>query len=320
MSPKELSLTTSVTNVITTPSSDSNRYARFGAILILVAHFALAASAGTLLVDLNSTNPVPPYADWTTAATNIQDAIDAASDGDTVLVTNGIYATGGKVMYGDLTNRVALDKAVTVQSVNGPGLTTIQGAYTLPTGPGATAVRCAWLTNGASLVGFTLLGGATRSSGDQTNLQYAGGIWCASSNALVANCNIISNQAATFGGGVFQGSLSNCVLTGNYANQGGGTYYANLTMCRAITNMAAIYGAAAYGGTLRNCLVVSNGFRGSGYAVYMANLYNCTVSRNSGTAVARFSLTNCIVYSNAYNCSYCTAGLLLFNAAFARAW
>src|SRR5438270_14099430 len=53
---------------------------------------------------------VAPYTDWLSAATNIQDAIDAASAGDTVWVTNGVYAGGGKVVAGDLTNRVVLDK------------------------------------------------------------------------------------------------------------------------------------------------------------------------------------------------------------------
>ena len=87
-----------------------------------------------------------PFTTWEIAATNIQAAIDVSTDGDTILVTNGVYASGG-VFAAGTTSRVAITKAITIHSVNGPTTTSIEGD---------SAVRCVYLTNGAQLVGFTL--------------------------------------------------------------------------------------------------------------------------------------------------------------------
>jgi hypothetical protein len=53
-------------------------------------------SAATLYVSLLITNPVTPFSTWLTAATNIQDAVDVAQAGDTVLMTDGVYAVGAR--------------------------------------------------------------------------------------------------------------------------------------------------------------------------------------------------------------------------------
>jgi hypothetical protein len=64
---------------------------RLGTPLALLALLPPNAGAGKLYVDSNSTNPFSPFGDWSTAATNIQDAVDAAGVGDEVVVTNGVY-------------------------------------------------------------------------------------------------------------------------------------------------------------------------------------------------------------------------------------
>lgn len=195
------------------------------------------SSAATLYVNLQSPSPAAPYASWATAATNIQHAIDAAAPGDLVLVTNGIYATGGKVMFGDLTNRVALDKAITVRSVNGPYFTTIRGNGAVND---SSAVRCAWLTDEAILDGFTLTDGATRTAGDNITLRSGGGVWCASSNAVVSNCIIKSNTASAYGSGLFAGQVRNSWVIGNEASPfiGGAIANADVVNCTVVSNQA----------------------------------------------------------------------------------
>ena len=184
---------------------------------LLVASFlANVVQAATYYVNANNAVPVPPYTSWATAATNIQDAISVTTNGDTVLVTNGVYAFGGLAVAGTLTNRVALTNAITVQSVNGPFVTTILGAG--PTN-GVNAVRCAWLTNGASLAGFTVMWGATQTSGIEY-LETGGGVWCASTSAFVRNCVIVSNQAAQFGSGINQGTISSSLIYTNFGSDG----------------------------------------------------------------------------------------------------
>src|SRR5215471_13775714 len=100
---------------------------KWGLAVALGLTFRCACSGAILYVDANGLNPTPPYANWASAATAIQDAVDLASRGDDIVVTNGIYATGGRVVYGMQSNRVVVDKAVVVRSVNGAAATVIQG-------------------------------------------------------------------------------------------------------------------------------------------------------------------------------------------------
>ena len=221
-------------------------------VVIVVLLFTRHSEAATYFVNTSNAAPALPFSTWNTAATNIQDAIDASTNGDQILVTNGVYQFGGTAMAGNLTNRVALNKPVTVQSVNGPWVTIIEGVGATN---GTAAVRCAWLTNGAFLSGFTLQAGATRSSGDGPTLESGGGVWCASSNAIVANCVIQSNNAASLGGGIYQGTVKNSLIVGNGAlTTGGAAAKTVMTSCTVVSNLTA----GVSGGNYTNCILYYN--------------------------------------------------------------
>src|SRR5262249_36718700 len=223
----------------------------------------LAASAASIYVDVNSTNALPPYTNWATAATTIQDAIDAANDHDQVLVADGLYNAGGYVPYG-VTNRVTVLKPITVQSVHGSAATIIQGSVErdrlgFPI-YSENNVRCAYLTNGAALVGFTCTNGATAGGGS------GGGIYCESAAALVSNCILISNFVQNAGGGAYSGTLIGCAIVGNSGyGDGGGAYSCVLSNCTLVGNSSGMYGGGAANSTLWNCVLSTNsGFEGGG--------------------------------------------------------
>jgi hypothetical protein len=259
----------------------------------LTVSVLVALRVGGAIHYVNPANgaPVPPYASWGTAATTIQDAVDYASVGDQVLVTNGGYFAGSRVSSDGATNRVVVTNAITLQSVNGALVTTIDGGNTM---------RCVYLANGAVLSGFALAKG---------NAINGAGVYCVSSNAWVSSCQISFNRGK-FGGGVYSGTVSNCTVSSNSVVGSGagalGGYLVNCTINYNICNgSGATVGGGASGAMLTNCTLTGNRAIGAGADGGGANasvLNNCTLSNNradfAGGGAYNSVLTNCTLVSN----------------------
>jgi hypothetical protein len=263
-------------------------------------------------VAADSANPAPPYTSWATAATTIQDAVDHGYAGGQIVVSNGIYATGGRAVHNAMTNRVAVDKPLLLRSVNGPPFTIIQGYQVPGTTNGDGAIRCVYLTNGASLVGFTLTNGATRAvTGSGALEANGGGVFCESTNEVISNCVLIANCAAGNGGGSYVGTLNDCTLTGNVARSaGGGAFGGILNHCTLTANSAGMGGGASSGYpiqtqpplTLNNCVLIGNTASSSGGGAAWGTLNHCTLTGNSagsfGGGADVCTLNYCILRGN----------------------
>ena len=265
---------------------------------IIMACLATAnAAASTLYVWTNSPSPAPPYDAWVNAARSIQTAIDYAQPADIIWVTNGVYNSGSKIVYGTMPNRIALDKALVVRSVNGPDETVIVGQ-----GPrGGSAVRCAYLGTNAQLIGFTLSNGGTLTSGDISREQYAGGAWCEGS-AILSNCVVSGCDAAEAAGGVYRGILQGCQVVGNTASMMGGCYDVTGYACIVSGNYADQGGGGVGGGTYYSCAIYRNRTLSQAGGCSGGIFYNCTIAGNVAGIRAggmhKGTAYNCIVYGN----------------------
>jgi len=120
-------------------------------VLFLGASFCQAANTNYYVVPDNA-GATPPYTDWPTAATNIQDVLNRTLAGDTIYLTNGHYY---------LTGEVVIATAVTVKSYNAgavdPTNTIIDGNNYA--GKPVTN-RCFCITNAAATIdGLTITNG-----------------------------------------------------------------------------------------------------------------------------------------------------------------
>ena len=200
----------------------------------------------------------------------IQKGIDAAGDGDTVLVANGTYTLGEDLDF--------KGKAITVQSEGGADNCIIDGNNN-------------WLVffthgedHGSVFKGFTLVN-CERSE----NLLHYGSISASSSSPNIIDCTIN-------GYGIFFMSSSHPVITGCTFN----TTDSNTAIAIDNDNPA----------TITDCIVTDNGggdlVAGGIRSKRQATITRCTVSRNTcGDAISRTShhselltITDCTVTDN----------------------
>ncbi|MDD4737103.1 MAG: choice-of-anchor Q domain-containing protein, partial [Kiritimatiellae bacterium] len=280
------------TNVYSSGTEGMKRLLVCGCLLLLCP----VGWADTHYVNIEGTLSTYPYTSWMTAANTIQEGVDAASSGDTVMVYDGVYEVGGAAAIGDsLSNRVCITKGITVMSLNGPEVTIIRGAGSLA----SNAVRCVLLDGGAVLSGFTLTDGATLPAVDEWERDRAGGGVLAVDGS-VTNCILVDNSAG-YGGGASGGALLNCVVSGNSAQFGGGAIYSTLSECYVAEN-SADFGGAVYESEVVASEVANNTASTDGGGAYGGALYGCQISGNEagsyGGGTAFSVLDRCAVSDN----------------------
>jgi len=244
---------------------------------------------------------------WQYPKKTIQGAIDGMWPGaERVLVSNGVYDTGGRVDNEGLTNRVYIGQILRLESVNGPEHTIIKGqAGSGEGGFGPDAVRGIYATTQCWISGFTIYGGHTHTmvlfycwnewgpvqAGCRVTKaapSNGGAIWCVNSNVIVSNCFFIQNRAYGSGGAVRGGTLHASRFIRNHAEgkalqdygQGGACFLSDVSDSYFCENDAK-YGGGSALGTVSNCIFVRNTATLHGGAFAGCRAEKCDIRENS---------------------------------------
>lgn len=237
----------------------------------------------------------------------IQAGVDAAQSGDTVLVADGIYT-------GDGNRDIDLGgKNLAVMSQHGATSTIIDcGGGISPDGSGSH--RGFYIHRGEQNVvieGFTVKNGYQSAVPDVADSGSGGGIAIHAFNyarIAVTDCVLTGNRA-DFGGGISHNNdsgvitLNGCTVAGNAARSDGGGIETGFNRSGGIV--------------LVNCTVFGNSAGARGGGVFSINDYNgtvaltnCTITGNAAadgggvytenySRISAVTLTNCIVYGSA---------------------
>ncbi len=199
----------------------------------------------------------------------LQAQIDAAADGDVIVVEPGVYE--GSLFF--------KGKNITLTSTDPTDSAVVDATVLQGRGNGSVVTFAGTEGDSCVLTGFTITGGSSLRGG---------GICGNSTQAGISHC-VIQNNKASSGGGIADclGNIEKCIISGNSAISNGG----GLVKCA---------------GTISNCLIVNNSaVTGAGLNNCDGEIINCTIADNTATnnggGLRRCDgeISNCIIWSNA---------------------
>jgi hypothetical protein len=290
---------------------------------MIVGFIAVLVLGGTELAKGATISIGPgPDCDFNT----IQAGIDAANDGDTVLVAPGEYVITVPITF--------RGKAITVKSEAGPDETTIRMGTPADTNRGSVVIFESGETIASVLEGFTITGSRNGSWVPSHSVWGGGGILFNASSGTVRNCMIVKNSTG-HGGGVasaYAGSpiLVDCIISENSTSGGGGggvfAWSCSPTLIDCIINrnssesegdlVGGVGGGLSCGEdasvTVIRCAIVGNTATKCGGGVYVdafATLTNCVIAKNTarlwggGGVICSYpdssiAIGNCTIWGN----------------------
>ncbi|MBN2208870.1 MAG: hypothetical protein JW759_06215 [Candidatus Coatesbacteria bacterium] len=234
----------------------------------------------------------------------IQEAMDAAVDGDMVIVHPGSYR-----------ENIHFDgKNITLQSLDPEDEEIVASTILDGSRKGSVVTFAGTEDRTCLLSGLTITNGSSHDGGGILG-------WDPSAyppvctQAGISNCTITGNSAGACGGGVdcCNGTITQCMITGNTAYTGGGLWCCDgpISKCVIAGNSASGWlggGGGLYGGegSITDCTIAGNSTDslGGGLFYYDGIISNCTISSNSadwggGLSFCRAQIDNCAISGNA---------------------